>query len=49
MKEEALLTITKWNSLENNNINLLQEMKEVTMSIDSRSLFDIDIKRNAKE
>jgi len=49
MKEEALLTITKWNSLENNNINLLQEMKEVTMSIVSRCLFDIDIKRNAKE
>ena len=49
IREEALLTIAKWNSLENNNINLLQEMKEVTMSIVSRCLFDIDIKRNAKE
>jgi len=49
MREEALLTITKWNSLKNNTINLQQEMKEVTMSIVSRCLFDIDIRRNAKE
>ncbi|SVE49643.1 uncharacterized protein METZ01_LOCUS502497, partial [marine metagenome] len=49
IKEETLYIIKKWHSLENNRINLLQEMKEVTMSIVSRCLFDIDIKRNAKE
>ena len=48
IKEETLYTINQWRLLDNNRINLVDEMKELTMSIVSRCLFSSDIRKDSK-
>ena len=48
IRQESLYTIKKWKNLNKNRINIVEEMKELTLSIISKCLFSSEIRKDAK-